>query len=413
MHSSRPAPSSSSPSPATTYDLSSLDVSKHSIKLTAKQRAWRRKDLAGQSLVSDTLQAMEVDTEFQRTLKELKTLGAKKMTLEEKKHRRRALSALGVADFRDFLPTAVPPPHDALSRRTAAAVLQLNIGLYCNQACGHCHVESSPRRQEQMSLATADRCLAVLAQSPEVTTLDITGGAPELNSAFRHLVRRARSLRPDLDVIDRCNLTVVHEPGQEDLIDFLAEHRVHIIASLPCYSSKNVNQQRGKGVFDRSISALVALNERGFGVAGHGEGLQLDLVYNPLGAFLPPPQDQLEDKYKEELEDNFGITFNHLFTMTNMPIKRFADFLHRRQELKDYMHLLVKNFNSATVDSLMCKNTVSVDYDGRIFDCDFNQQLGLHHRRTIFDIAALRDLADDPIAFDNHCYGCTAGMGSS
>ena len=237
---------------------------------------------------------------------------------------------------------------------------------------------------------------------------------------FRHIVSSARLLRPDLDIIDRCNLTVVHEPEQADLIDFLAEHKVHVIASLPCYSAKvshthclikhedgdddtcyegdpnsalcsygtqvyglahtvahsqNVNQQRGAGVFDRSISALLALNEKGYGVPG--SGLVMDLVYNPLGAFLPPPQESLEAKYKEELMEEFGVVFTNLYTMTNMPVKRFADFLHRRGELQEYMELLVRNFNIDTTSSLMCTNTVSVGWDGSLFDCDFNQQLGV------------------------------------
>ena len=187
------------------------------------------------------------------------------------------------------------------------------------------------------------------------------GGAPELNRNFRFLVRMARELRPDIDIIDRCNLTVLQEPGQEDLVDFLKENRVHVIASLPCYSADNVDAQRGSGVFDRSIAALLALND-----AGYGTDLPLDLVYNPLGAFLPPPQAALEEKYKEMLDENFGILFNSLFTMTNMPVKRFADFLHRRDELKEYMDLLVRNFNSGTVSSLMCVNTVSVGFDGMV-----------------------------------------------
>merc|ERR1711957_203252 len=263
-------------------------------------------------------------------------------------------------------------------------------GLYCNPACGHCHVESSPSRTEMMSNEIAARCVGLLS---DVKTLDITGGAPELNSAFRLLVACARAANPDLQIIDRCNLTVLHEPGQEDLVEFLSENKVSVIASLPCYSESNVDLQRGRGVFERSVSALLMLNEAGFGVPG--SGLTLDLVYNPLGAFLPPEQQMLEDKYREELLDNFGIQFNHLFTMTNMPIKRFADFLASRGELQEYMELLVRNFNLETVDSLMCKNTISIGHDGQIYDCDFNQQLGLAvgsggkpgaKGKTVFDI---------------------------
>jgi radical SAM/Cys-rich protein len=276
-----------------------------------------------------------------------------------------------------------------------------------------------------MTMETADRCLLILKNSPGIKTLDITGGAPELNGAFRHIVTSARKMRPDLQIIDRCNLTVIHEPGQEDLIDFLAEQRVHVIASMPCYSEKNVNQQRGAGVFDRSISALLKLNEVGFGTPQYQDSRKLDLVYNPLGAFLPPPQHDLEQQYKVELHDKFGIQFSNLFTMTNMPVKRFADFLHRRDELNDYMHLLVRNFNLETTQSLMCGNTISVGWDGKVYDCDFNQQLGRaigsdndtklfdENCKSVFDIQNLEQLRHETIAFDNHCYGCTAGMGSS
>jgi radical SAM/Cys-rich protein len=295
----------------------------------------------------------------------------------------------------------------------------MNIGLYCNQACGHCHVESSPLRQEMMTADTAAQCVKLLAATPSITTLDITGGAPELNDSFRMLVQMARKVRPDVDIIDRCNLTVLQEPGQEDLVEFLKEHKVIVIASMPCYSEENVDQQRGNGVFERSIAALLALNEAGYGI--EGSGLQLDLVYNPLGAFLPPEQSKLEQQYTIELEKNFGILFNQLFTMTNMPIKRFADFLHRRGELKDYMELLIRNFNADTTKSLMCLDTVSVGYDGKVFDCDFNQQLGLmvgtdaihQDGLSVFDMESLGDLQKHEIRTDNHCFGCTAGMGSS
>jgi len=216
----------------------------------------------------------------------------------------------------------------------------------------------------------------------------------------------------ELDIIDRCNLTVLQEPGQEDLVNFLAEHRVHVIASLPCYSAANVDKQRGSGVFDRSIAALLALNEVGYGAPG--TGLRLDLVYNPLGAFLPPEQSKLEAKYREELEASFGVRFDSLYTITNMPIKRFADFLHRRGELAEYMDLLVRNFNPETTEKLMCLDTVSIGWDGGVYDCDFNQQLGFGLRRkTVFDVENLSDLLDVPIRTDNHCFGCTAGMGSS
>mmetsp|Transcript_19982 Transcript_19982/g.40022 ORF Transcript_19982/g.40022 Transcript_19982/m.40022 type:complete len:442 (-) Transcript_19982:156-1481(-) len=410
----------------TTVDVANIKLSRPEKKSLEERQAkmlrWRRKDLDGKSLINDTLQEMEEDVDFQRTLKELKTSGKAKMTLEERKNRRRALDSLGAPSFQDFVAMRQfeeNQPKAPIVRKTTT-ILQLNVGLYCNQACGHCHVESSPRRKEMMDLETANHCLTLLENSPSVTTLDITGGAPELQESFRHLVTEARRIRPDLDIIDRCNLTVVHEPGQEDLIDFLVENKVHVIASLPCYSEKNVNQQRGSGVFDRSVSALLALNEAGY--AKPGSGLTLDLVYNPLGAFLPPPQETLEAKYKEELDENFGITFNNLFTMTNMPVKRFADFLHRRGELEEYMDLLIRNFNLDTTDNLMCTNTISVGYDGKIFDCDFNNQLGFavgsdkafdENVKTVANVKSLDDLLGDSIALDSHCYGCTAGMGSS
>lgn len=367
------------------------------------------------SLVGSTLRGMAEDVEFQTTAKRLREEGQAKMTREEKKRRRRALDALGVPAFGRYVAEHVGLEARAVAQRRSAAVLQLNIGLYCNQACAHCHVESSPKRTETMSDAVAERCLHVLERSPSVRTLDLTGGAPELNPAFRRLVEGARKIRSDMEIIDRCNLTVLSEPGQVDLPAFLAAHSVRVVASLPCYSAKNVNQQRGRGVFDRSISALRKLNDHGFGVPDSGLGL--DLVYNPLGAFLPPDQAALEAKYRDELRDEFGIVFSHLFTMTNMPIKRFADFLWRRGELEDYMALLVRNFNVNTVDSLMCRDTVSIGWDGAVYDCDFNQQLGLGIAKTpglsVFDIETTDDLHKLPLAFDNHCFGCTAGMGSS
>jgi len=238
---------------------------------------------------------------------------------------------------------------------------------------------------------------------------------------FRYLVSMARSLRPyDLDIIDRCNLTVLQEPGQEDLIDFLVQHNVHIIASLPCYGETNVDAQRGVGVFDRSISALIALNDAGYGKPD--SKLLLDLVYNPLGGFLPPEQRKLEVKYKDVLLENFGIVFNSLFTITNLPIKRFADFLYERGELEQYMELLVRNYNIQTLDHLMCLDTISVGWDGKVYDCDFNQQLGYAigppscssgEIKSVFDIKNLYELQQFDIFTDNHCFGCTAGKGSS
>jgi radical SAM/Cys-rich protein len=333
------------------------DVTKSSSKASD---AWRRQDLFGSSMIDQTLEDLQEDVDFQSTLRRLKTVGLQGMSKEERAERRRALTALGIPPFSTFL----KQQHLTMPRRKLPQVLQINIGLYCNQACGHCHVESSPLRKEEMMTAeTAAQCLQLLKTTPSITTLDITGGAPELNPQFRFLVRMARSIRPDLEIIDRCNLTVLQEPGQEDLVEFLKDHQVRIVASLPCYSEKNVDAQRGNGVFARSIAALIALNDAGY---GRDPNLRLDLVYNPSGAFLPPPQAKLETQYQQQLLDNFGIHFHQLFTITNMPIKRFADFLHRRGELSEYMDLLVRNFNPDTVPQLMCLDTISVGWDGRV-----------------------------------------------
>jgi len=398
------------------YGQTSIEIDTH--VLTKKSQKWRRKDLYGKSLIDQTLEEIASNLEFQETSRRFKELGLEGMSREEKAQRRRALDSLGIPSFNNFLKKKAKEENggagtnDLAIKRGAPELLQLNVGLYCNQACSHCHVESSPLRQEMMTEDVASKCLELLVNTPSIHTLDLTGGAPEMNSNFRYLVSMARALRPDLNIIDRCNLTVLQEPGQEDLLEFMVANRLHVIASLPCYSGKNVDSQRGAGVFDRSVSALLALNEVGY--AQPNSDLILDLVYNPLGAFLPPPQGSLESKYKEVLAADFGIVFNSLFTMTNMPVKRFADFLHRRDELEDYMDLLVRNFNVGTLSSLMCLNTVSVDYNGKIFDCDFNQQLGTSIAgKTIFDISSLDELKKHDITTDNHCFGCTAGMGSS
>ena len=424
----------------TRVDVANIKLSKPG-RAVGGEKALRRaewqteaKAATAGSLIGDTLAAMEVDSEFQLTAKRLRELGQKRMTLEEKKQRRRALSDLSIPPFEEFL-----RERELAVTRRATEILQLNIGLYCNQACNHCHVESSPKRKEMMDAAVARKAIDVLAKTPSVHTLDITGGAPEMNEHFHYLVTAARALDGErlaaglkpIEIIDRCNLTVLLEPGQEDLAQFLADHKVRVVASLPCYSSKNVNKQRGNKVFERSIQGLQMLNDLGYGA--EGSGLYMDLVYNPLGAFLPPPQEALEAKYKEELDENFGVEFNSLFTMTNMPIKRFADFLYRREELADYLELLVRNFNEDTVPSLMCTNTVSIGWDGKVYDCDFNQQLELELTddaneeegqatntsglpdgiADIFSLTSLDDLAKIPINIDSHCYGCTAGMGSS
>ncbi len=297
-------------------------------------------------------------------------------------------------------------------RRGRVTTLQINVGKLCNMACHHCHVEAGPKRTEIMPRRVAERVVELLLRNPSVEVLDLTGGAPELNPSFRFLVVQARRL--GRRVIDRCNLTILFEPGMEDLPFFLAAHRVEIVASLPCYQADNVEAQRGKGVFDKSIVALRRLNDLGYGRPG--SGLLLDLVYNPVGAFLPPPQAKLEARYKEELGRLFGIEFNRLLTITNMPIKRFAHMLERTGQLVDYMGLLVNHFNPATVPELMCRLLVSVGWDGRLYDCDFNQMLDIPlggRARTIWDVESLDGLFGRRIATASHCFGCTAGSGSS
>jgi radical SAM/Cys-rich protein len=301
-------------------------------------------------------------------------------------------------------------------RRARVSTLQLNIGLRCNLACHHCHVESGPKRTERLDRRGVERIVELLERNPEVATLDITGGAPELHPDFRDLVRGARSL--GRTVIDRCNLTILFEPGQEDMDTFLAEQGVHIIASLPCHSLKNVDQQRGRGVFDGSIRALQRLNALGYGrTEGRAESeLRLDLIYNPVGAFLPPPEKSLEAEYRDELWKRFGIVFDRLLTITNMPIKRFAHELHRDGQYEAYMGLLVNHFNADNVESLMCRRLISVDHDGTLYDCDFNQALEIlppGPRRTIYDIDDLGELEGNRISTAAHCFGCTSGAGSS
>lgn len=297
-------------------------------------------------------------------------------------------------------------------RRAVPTTLQLNLGLRCNLACHHCHVESGPKRREAMTRRETARVLELLETNPCIEVLDLTGGAPELHPDFRFLVRGARAL--GRRVMDRCNLTVLFEPGQEDSAEFLAAHGVEIVASLPCYTLENVEAQRGRGVFAPSIEALRRLNGLGYGQPD--ERLRLDLVYNPGGASLPPPQAELEDRYREELREHFGVAFHRLITITNMPIKRFAHALERSGEHERYLRLLEDSFNPATVGGLMCRTTISVDHEGRLHDCDFNLALGIGMpgpARTLFDVDDLSRLADQPIATGRHCLGCTAGAGSS
>jgi radical SAM/Cys-rich protein len=294
--------------------------------------------------------------------------------------------------------------------RGEATTLQVNVGLRCDLACHHCHVEAGPKRSEALGEKLAARVLDVLAQNPQLATLDLTGGAPELNPHFRALARGARAL--GRRVIDRCNLTVLFEPGQEDTAAFLAAERVEIVASLPCYTAANVDAQRGKHVYARSLAALRELNTLGY--ARPGSGLSLSLVYNPLGAFLPGSQAALEADYEREL-GALGIAFDRLLTLTNMPIKRFARELARSGKHAEYMALLVNHFNAATLPALMCRTTLSVAWDGALYDCDFNQALGLRLRgpRTLFELDDVGELRGLAIATGPHCFGCTAGAGSS
>jgi radical SAM/Cys-rich protein len=313
--------------------------------------------------------------------------------------------------------TAIPSFESTLEQRglpvltkTEITTVQVNVGKICNQACQHCHVEAGPKRTESMSLRTAERVLFLLKSSQHVNTVDITGGAPELNPNFRRLIEETRA--QGLHVIDRCNLTILLEPGFEELPVFLARNRVEVTASLPCYTRDNVDAQRGRGVFEKSIEALQLLNQLGYGI---DPALPLNLVYNPLGASLPPPQDALEADYKRRLQENFGIQFNHLFTITNMPIRRFADFLMRTGQQETYLKLLFDRFNPATLEHLMCRSLVSIGWDGQIYDCDFNQMLDMpvSNPVTVWDIESFDATTFKAIATAHHCFGCTAGAGSS
>jgi len=303
-------------------------------------------------------------------------------------------------------------------RRLTPHTLQVNVGKLCNQACHHCHVDAGPKRTEVMTRATAERVADLLEASAGICTVDLTGGAPELNPNFTYIVERARAA--GRVVMVRCNLTVMFVPGMESLAEFYRANRVHLVCSLPCYTAENVEKQRGRGVFEKSIEALRLLNRIGY---ARGD-LVLDLVYNPVGPALPPPQPQLEADYREELGKNFGISFNHLLTITNMPISRFAQQLHQWGRYTDYMGLLVNHFNPATVAGLMCRTLVSVGWDGRLYDCDFNQMLEIplgaggqdkpeDKPLTIWDVDDVGCLAEAPIATGAHCFGCTAGAGSS
>ncbi|MFN3649440.1 MAG: arsenosugar biosynthesis radical SAM (seleno)protein ArsS [Armatimonadota bacterium] len=295
-------------------------------------------------------------------------------------------------------------------RRGALRVLQVNVGKLCNQVCRHCHVDAGPHRTEQMTAETAEEVLAA-AERLRPETVDLTGGAPELNPHFERLVTGARRL--GCRVIDRCNLTVLLLPGKERLAGFLAEQRVEVVASLPCYLGENVDAQRGRGVFEQSLEALRRLNALGYGDAS--SGLELCLVYNPLGPQLPPPQAELETAYREELRARYGLRFTRLYALTNMPIHRFAQSLHKQGRYQEYLSLLAGAFNPAAVEGLMCRDTLSIGWDGAVYDCDFNQMLELPAGAPARHVRDLQPglLPGAPIATAEHCFGCTAGAGSS
>ena len=303
----------------------------------------------------------------------------------------------------------LPGDFPAIKRNTLST-LQVNLGYRCNQSCVHCHVNAGPGRTEMMDDETLHLILKFIAVK-NIALLDITGGAPELHPRFRELVQGASDA--NVSVRDRCNLTILFEEGQAGLAEFLAQHHVEIVASLPCYTEQNVNKQRGKGVFSASVRALQLLNKLGYGSRPE---LRLNLVYNPGGPVLPPPQKALQNDYKKRLEQDFGIVFNELFVITNMPIQRFGSSLLSSGHFDSYMNTLRNSYQAGNLDTLMCKDTVSVDWQGYVYDCDFNQMLALPisaehplHIRDLFDV----DLSGRAIKTGNHCYGCTAGQGSS
>ena len=310
--------------------------------------------------------------------------------------------------MKDTLPLLCNTDFPAI-RRDKLQTLQVNLGYLCNQQCLHCHVDASPRRTEIMDEQTVQSVIDFMLQQ-SIATLDLTGGAPEMNPSFRRLVTTAR--QHGIHVIDRCNLTIVVEPGYAWLVDFLAQQQVEVIASMPCYLQENVDAQRGKGVYDKSIQGLQRLNQAGF---GRDPKLPLNLVYNPQGLNLPPEQTALQADYKRELKQRYDIDFNQLYTIANMPIKRFGSALLSRGEFADYMRLLKSSHQADNVAAVMCRTLISVDWQGYVYDCDFNQMLGLPAANRKRQLAELlhTDISGDPIVVMEHCYGCTAGQGSS
>lgn len=320
----------------------------------------------------------------------------------------------------ETLPLLVRTKFPAL-KRAGVNILQVNLGYLCNQQCLHCHVNAGPKRTELMDMITIDTVLEYL-RTANIHTLDLTGGAPEMNPHFRYLITQARKL--GVQVIDRCNLTILEQPGYEGIAEFLADQQVEIVASMPCYHKENVDDQRGKGVFESSIRGLVQLNGLGYGQAGSER--VLSLVYNPNGPFLPPEQAALEADYKRQLKSEHGIVFNQLLTLANMPIQRFGSTLISRGQFNEYMTLLTNAHSDANLSTVMCRNLLSIDWQGYVYDCDFNQMLNLPFSResqldtglatskkTHLSELMGEDLSGKPIVVSGHCYGCTAGQGSS
>jgi radical SAM/Cys-rich protein len=325
------------------------------------------------------------------------------------------LNGKEIADtqFPNFASKVAEAGHPILKPVTLE-IFQLNIGKLCNQTCAHCHVDAGPdKKEENMSKATLERCLEIIATVPTITTVDITGGAPEMNPHFRWFVEECTKLGKQ--VIDRCNLTIIMaNPKYHDLPTFLAKNKVQVVSSLPYFSKSRTDSQRGDGVFEDSIEALKRLNAVGYGV--EGSGLQLDLVYNPSGAFLPSSQEQLQSEFKRQLKRKYDIVFNNLYAITNLPISRFLDYLIQTDNYADYMQLLVEAYNPGTIEGLMCRNTISVSWDGYLYDCDFNQMLDLKvatKNSKHIDEFDIEQLKQRNIVLNQHCYGCTAGAGSS
>lgn len=300
--------------------------------------------------------------------------------------------------------------HGMSLKHDRPSELQINLGKLCNLACHHCHVDAGPKRTEIMTWETMKKILS-WAEEAKIKRVDLTGGAPEMIPHFREFCEAF--LKMGVSITSRCNITVLYEKGQEDTAQWYAKNKIRLVCSLPCYTEDNVDAQRGKGVFDKSIAGLQLLNSLGYGI---DESLSLDLVYNPLGAFLPPEQSGLEQEYRDMLDKNFGIVFSNLLAITNIPINRFAHALKRDGQLEDYQALLVENFNPSTVDQLMCKHLINLDWEGRVFDCDFNQMLDMPlsggKQRHLWDLS-IENLENQAIATNRHCFGCTAGSGSS